>query len=159
MRLAAVLTAFAACASAMAQRPVEGDWQVLGGGPELRICAEAGSDRLSIQWLDGEDMSVPEGREVGYMLPTAADGVYDCYAYTDLRGDMGRKGGPVHFVARMDRSDADSFVIEPYDRKIVFNLRMLLPRWFRRTVDAVDSRPQGLDGARRIGSRPQYTEL
>lgn len=150
---AAIMTAMATCCTAAAQWPIEGDWQVTGGGPELRISAVPGSDRLSIIWLDGDDLSVPEGREVGYAMPAITDGVYDCFAYSDIRGDKGRESGHIHFVARM--KDADSFVIEAYDRKIVFNLRMLLPLWYRRAINVVDERPQGLDGARRIGARPQ----
>ncbi len=160
-RLAAtVLSTLATALAAHAGHPIEGDWQVLGGGPELRISADAGrDDRLTILWIDGDDLSIPEGLEVGYAMPTARAGVYDCFAYRDVRGDMGREGGKVHFVARMEEGDTDSFVIEPYDRKIVFNLRMLLPIWYRRAVDVVDERPQGLDGARRIGTRPLHTCL
>ena len=159
-RAVILITALAATAAARGGQPIEGDWQVLGGGPELRISADTDGDgRLRIIWLDGGDMSLPEGTEMGYAVPTARDGVYDCYAYSDLRGEPGREGGKVHFVARMDEGDTDSFVIEPYDRKIVFNLRMLLPLWYRRAIDVVDERPRGLDGARRIGSRPRHNAL
>lgn len=157
---AAVITALAATLTSAAGHPIEGDWQVLGGGPELRISADTAHEgRLSIIWLDGDDMSVPTGTEAGYALPTAREGVYDCFAYRDMRGEMGREGGKIHFVARMEAGDTDSFVIEPYDRKIVFNLRMLLPVWYRRAIDVVDDRPQGLDGARRCGARPAHTCL
>lgn len=157
---AAAITALAATFTSAARHPIEGDWQVLGGGPELRITSDTGrDDRLLIIWLDGDDLSLPEGIEAGYMIPSARAGVYDCFAYSDLRGDTGREGGKVHFVARMDAGDPDSFVIEPYDRKIVFNLRMLLPVWYRRAIDVVDERPQGLDGARRTGTRPAHTGL
>lgn len=159
-RAVTLITVLAATAAAYAGQPIEGNWQVLGGGPGLRISADpAREGRLRITWLDGDDLSLPEGTEVGYAVPTARDGVYDCYACRDPRGDTGREGGKVHFVARMDEGDTDSFVIEPYDRKVVFNLRMLLPLWYRRAIDIVDERPDGLDGARRIGSRPRHNAL
>ena len=161
MRLWILLPALLAGLSAFAANPLEGQWQVNDDGPVLSIEPAAGiSGRMSILWIDGPDMSVERGTEVGTVSPSVTPGLYDCTAWKDPRGEKGRKKGKVHFTIRLDEATADSFVFEGYERKKVFRLNALLPYWTRRTfVKNIDTRPDRLDGARRVGAMPSYVEL
>lgn len=161
MRLSLLIPALLVASSAMATQPLEGEWQVNDDGPLLSIVASPGSpDRLSIVWIDGPDLGIAEGTEVGMATPSVTPGLYDCTAWKDPRGDKGRKKGKVHFAIRLDSASADSFVFEGYEKKKVFRLNALLPYWTRRTfIKNIDTRPERLDGARRSGALPQYVEL
>lgn len=160
MRTALLATALAVCSATHAADPIEGRWQVTDGGPLVEICPDGEpGGAMTVRWIDGPDLSVLPGTDIARMTPAAAPGVYDCVAVKDPRGDKGYKGGTTRFVVRLDAARSDRFAFEPYERKIVFNLRVLLPWWYRRAVNVVDSRPSGLDGAVRCDALPRNIEL
>ena len=160
MRTFLLATALAVSAAAHAADPIEGRWQVTDGGPIVEICPAPEPGRpMTVRWIDGPDLSVLPGTDIAGITPAVAAGVYDCVALKDPRGDKGYKGGTARFVIRLDTARPDRFAFEPYERKIVFNLRVLLPWWYRRAVNVVDSRPSGLDGAVRCDALPRNIEL
>lgn len=154
MSLAALIMA---CAAAMAASPLDGRWQVNDGGPVLRF--EQRQGRYAILWVDGPDLSIDEGTEIGFAVATANPGVFDCTAYRDPRGAKGNSGGRVQFMLEINAERPDIMTFKPYERKVSFNLRVLLPRWYRQSVNIVDSRPKSADGARRCDLIPEFTTL
>ena len=142
-----------------ATEPVEGDWQVNGGGATLRFAPTRGSDTmLDIIWLDGPDLSIEPGTVVGTATAAAQPGVYDCAVEIDPRGKSDKKRY-ARFVVRLDSDTGDAFTFAPYEQGIKFQLQSLLPYWWRRPIRQVDNRPSGLDGARRIGAPKPFVEL
>jgi len=140
--------------------PLEGQWQVSDGGPVLGLRPAADSPgALDIVWIDGADMSIPAGTVLGTAVVTPTPGLYDCTAWSDPRGRRGRKRGKVTFTIRLEPKLADSFVFEGYERGTKFQLSKLLPFWYRRPLKQVDTRPKGLDGARRVNAPGAYLEL
>lgn len=159
--LRAVLSIFICVAiTCHAADPLEGHWQVNDGGPLISISPSADTaGTLDILWIDGADMSVAPGTVLGTAIVTPTPGLYDCTAWTDPRGRSGRKRGKAVFTIRLEPKLADSFTIEGYERGVKLQLSRLLPFWYRRPVKNVDTRPKGLDGARRVNAPDAYLEL
>lgn len=156
-RLAALVLWLAGVPAAAASDPLEGDWQVNGGGASLRF--ETGAYRdgsLDIVWLDGPALDIAPGTRVGSAVPGAGAGVYDCRMEA-CPGPSGKRSRAT-FVLRLG-PDADSFVLEPYRRNRRISLRRLLPYLFRVAVIERSDRPSGLDGGRRLGSAPKFIVL
>lgn len=144
---------------AFAASPIEGDWQVYGGGAALRFAPSRGAaGSFDIIWLDGPELSIEPGTVVGKALETATPGVYDCRVERDPRGKAD-KHRYANFVVRLDADTGDSFTFAPYEQRTKFSIQALLPYWWRRSFKKVDSRPSNLDGARRIGAPKPYVEL
>ena len=142
-----------------AASPVEGDWQVNHGGALLRFVAACGNPGVfDILWLDGPDLSIAPGTKVGTAVAAPDAGVYDCTVATDPRG-KGDKKRHARFVIRLDADTGDSFTFAPYEQSVKISIQSLLPYWWRRPIKNVDTRPGGLDGARRVGAPKQYVEL
>ena len=159
-RIFILFTAFIALAGTVyGSQPVEGDWQVNGGGATLRFEPSRGDEgRLNIVWLDGPDLAIEPGTIIGSAIVTSQPGVYDCAVDTDPRG-KGDRRHYARFVVKLDADTGDSFTFAPYEQGVRFQLQALLPYWWRRPVKQVDTRPAGLDGARRVGAPKQFVEL
>lgn len=162
MRHFLVLVMMLAAFGGIARDPLEGEWRVNGGGPVLRFCQSPDNeDRIDIVWADGSDMSVEKGAVVGYALPSPEAGVYDCVGL-DLRSAKGRKGRKAkntEFVIRLDKEYGHSITFEPYERSKKVDFYRFMPWWLRVRVKSTDSRPKGLDGARRTDAPPAYIVL
>ena len=159
MRLTVVLATFVLFVCSRAASPLQGDWQMNGGGALLRFAPAAGSQAdLDIVWLDGPALDIPEGTVIGSAVASPEAGVYDCRVDFDPRG-RGDRRKYVRFVIRIDKKTSDSFTITPYEQKTRVSLHALLPYWWRRPLRTVDTRPGGLDGARRVGAPKQFVEL
>lgn len=155
----AICLIFASAVTTFAASPIEGDWQVNDGGARLRFVPSAGrTDAYDILWLDGPDFSIPASTLIGNAVVTPTPGVYDCTIVTDPRGRGDRKRH-TRFVVKIDAATGDSFTFAPYDQGVKVDYRVVLPYWLRRSVKSVDTRPGGLDGARRVGAPNQYVEL
>lgn len=153
--LIAAMMAFGAFAAS----PLEGDWQVNGGGARLRFVPAAGTaDSFEILWVDGPDLSIAPGTKIGSAVATPAAGTFDCSIDTDPRGPSDKKRR-ARFAIRINPETADDFTFVPYEQGYRFSPQALLPYWWRRPVRQVDSRPSGLDGARRVGAPKPYVEL
>lgn len=159
MRFKSLAVCLFVALSAFAASPVEGDWQVNGDGARLRFSPARGkADSFDIIWLDGPDLTIDPGTVVGTAVATPQTGVYDCAVDTDPRGKSDRKHY-ARFVIRLDADTGDAFTFAPYEQGIRFQLQALLPYWYRRPVKSVDTRPSGLDGARRVGAPRPFVEL
>ena len=142
-----------------AASPIEGDWQVTHDGARLRFAPAAGREgTFDIIWLDGPDFSIAPGTVVGYAVASPDTGVYDCTVKTDPRG-KGDKRRHARFVIKLDVDTGDSFTFVPYEQGLKFSPQALLPYWWRRPIKTVDTRPGGIDGARRIGAPKPFVEL
>lgn len=148
--------------SVIARDPVEGEWRVNGGGPVLLLRqAHDDADRIEIVWVDGPDVSVRRGSVVGYAVPAPEAGVYDCVGL-DPRSSKGRKGAKAQnseFVIRMDREYGHTLIFEPYKRSKSVDVYRFFPWWLRVRVKTTDTRPKGLDGARRTDAPPPFIVL
>ena len=140
---------------AFAADPLEGMWQINGGGALVEIVGRPGNDgSLSMRWIDGPDLSIASGEEIAVVYPSATAGVYDCSAGTDPRGRGKSKGRKVHFVIRFANDNADAVEFEAYEKSKRISLWRWLPYMFRVTIIDKDNRPRDLEGARRVGAPP-----
>lgn len=156
-RLAALALSLAGTLAAAASDPLEGDWQVNGGGATLRFeCGAARDGSLDIVWLDGPALDIAPGTRIGSAVPGATPGVYDCRM--EAGPEPGGKRSRTTFALRLG-ADADSFSFEAYRRNLRISLRRLLPYLFRVAVIEGSNRPSGLDGGRRLGAAPQFIVL
>lgn len=155
LRLVALTLALAAALAAGAADPLEGDWQVNGGGATLRFAA-ARDGSLDIVWLDGPALDIAPGTCIGSAVPGASRGLYDCRVETALDGSGKRRA--TTFALRLD-AGADSFSMEAYRRNRRISVRRLLPYLFRVAVIESPNRPAGLDGARRLGAPEPFIVL
>lgn len=140
--------------------PVEGLWRVSANGPLLRIAADNSStDALNIIWEDGEQLSIVPGTVIGYAVPSPRKGVYDCHTSLVPAGKKKGSKSETHFVIRLLKG-ANDIAFEPYEQSIQVDVHRILPWWLRRiSVKKTDTRPQGLDGARRVGAPPRNLDL
>lgn len=158
MRAGATIAAALWALAAWGAYPVEGEWQLNGGGARLRFEQSAGAEgTFDIVWVDGPDFSIEPGTVVGHAVASPTPGVYDCSVDTDPRG-KGDRRRRARFVIKLDADTGDSFSFAPYEQGIRFSPQALLPYWWRRPFKSVDTRPDGLDGARRVGAPKQYLE-
>lgn len=141
----------------LAADPLEGDWQVNGGGACLRFATpDIDGDPLRVIWLDGDDWRIPPGTVIGHAVPGATPGVYDCSLSVNPAGR--RRHTTATFVLRMT-DDGDGLSFEAYRRNRRISLWRWIPYLFRVTVISGSNRPAGLDGARRICAEPQFIVL
>lgn len=158
MRPLLLIAALAAAVHAPAALPLEGMWQVNGYGPLLRIEHSGGSQGvLNVIWVDGADMSVPEGTVIGTATASPVAGLYDCIVSRDPLRVKDTKDRKATFAIRM-ADDAGSFTMEAYDKNVRFNPLRLLPYWYRNPFIPVDERPGQLDGAVRAGAPKTFLE-
>lgn len=158
--LTLIACAFALCCGA--REPIEGEWRVNGGGPILLFKAsESDAGRIDIVWVDGDEDNVSPGTVVGYAVASPRAGVYDCTGI-DPRSDKGRKGADARnteFVAKLDSDHGDTLEFDTYERSRTVDVRRLLPWWLRLRIKNKDTRPHGLDGARRTDAPPAFVVL
>ena len=146
--------------TSLAADPLEGRWQVNGGGALVEFVLRPGTDgSLSMRWIDGPDLSIAEGTEIAIVRPSHKSGVYDCHASTDPRDGKQPKTHTVDFVIRFDSGDPDAIGFEAYSRSRRISLWRWLPYLFRITVINKDNRPNNLEGARRCSAPPAYITL
>lgn len=143
-----------------ASDPVEGLWRIIGSSLLVRVVAvEDDTDRFEIVWEDGDDLSVVPGTVVGTVRRTPRIRVYDCQSSLDPSKGGKKNYGAAHFVIRIDK-EAVNMTFEPYEQSTTIDVRRVLPWWLRRiSVRKTDTRPKGLDGARRVGAPPLYLSL
>ncbi len=161
MRRLVCLALIAAALCAGAREPLEGEWRVNGGGPVLLFRqSDSGDGHLDIVWRGG-DGPVSDGTVVGRAVASPEPGVYDCIGL-DPRSEKGcksRKPATTEFVIRMDKEYGHTLTFEPYERSKSIDVYRFMPWWLRVRVKTKDTRPGGLDGARRTDAPPQFIVL
>ncbi len=146
--------------AAFAADPLEGRWQINGGGALVDIVASPGTDgSLAMLWVDGEDFSIPAGEQIATIYPAANAGTYDCSASTDPRNRGKKKGREVSFVIRFTNGSTDALEFEAYQSKRRVSLWRWIPYLFRVTVITKNNRPSDLEGARRVGAPQKFITL
>ena len=99
MRIAVLAISLGAAAASMAADPAAGMWQVSDGGPVIELAESADTPgRLDILWVDGADMSIAPGTQLGSATATPTPGLYDCSADRPARGNgpQARQGSVHH---------------------------------------------------------------
>ena len=151
-----ISTIFTATAfSARALDPIEGIWQWPDDGAVMKI--EALSETaFSIVLLDSPDLTIKPGTEIGRAVATPRKGSYDAAINTREALRPGAKLKSEQCVISV--TDHGSLVFKPYRAGLRVNLLRLFPYFHRVRPYYEDSRPDDIDGPRRIypDGRRQY---
>ena len=150
-----IAAAFIPCRAA---DPIEGRWN-LGNGEAVIDVRPAVRDNghFEIIWVDGADCSMLPGTPVGTISSTPTPGLYDCRMPIDPVGGTNPKVWEA--TVTLNDKDPDNLTFGHYERRTEVNMRNLLPRWLRITVNRKDTRPSNLDGGRRVGAPPRFVSL
>ena len=151
------LTLLLAALCALAADPIVGRWRILGSSDVVDIRPADVADEFVMLWVDGDDCSIMPGTVVGRLTAAPAPGLYDCRMPIDPTGDTNPKVWEA--TVTISPSDPYTFTFGHYERRNSLNVRNLLPRWLRVSVSRKDSRPNNLDGARRVDSPPRFVSL
>ncbi len=155
-----VLASLLLAGAARAADPLEGRWQVNGGGALIEFEASAGTDKaLIMRWIDGPDLSIAEGAEIAMVYPSTTVGVYDCIAEKDPRDERQAKKRGASFVIKISDDNPNVLSFEAYENKTRISLWRWLPYMFRVSVVREKKRPNNLEGARRVGSQPSFITI
>ncbi len=143
-----ISTIFTATAfSARALDPIEGIWQWPDDGAVMKI--EALSETaFSIVLLDSPDLTIKPGTEIGRAVATPRKGSYDAAINTREALRPGAKLKSEQCVISV--TDHGSLVFKPYRAGLRVNLLRLFPYFHRVRPYYEDSRPDDIDGPRRI---------
>ena len=133
--------------------PVEGVWQTDSQG--IINIVRTGTDTYDIILYGSDDLSLPLPLTIGSLRHAARPGLYDATIARSI-SHRGKVSKPTRMAIRV--SDKGSWIeFLPYKKGLKVNLRRLLPYLFRFSVQTVDTRPEGLEGARRIYPQPYPT--
>lgn len=129
-----------------------GIWQFGGDGAIFEIRPQAGRHGVYDLWLlESPDLSAPSGIIFGHMESTGRDNYYDVTLYEALKA--GKRSAKLSktksFIFNFNPREG-SVVITEYRTGPRLSLRRWIPYLFRVAVDRTESRPSGIDGARRI---------
>ena len=138
--------------SAQVQDAVSGRWRLTSGGAEIEIAqtpAKAGS--YVIRYVDGPDMSIPPGKEIGEMHSTPTPGRFLAH----MRSNPARAHSKRRSLIVTLKSEG-SLSFQPYRSGMSISLWRLLPYLFRVTVVQPGQQPAETEGAVRA-DRPDLT--
>ena len=138
--------------SAQVQDAVSGRWRLTSGGAEIEIAqtpAKAGS--YVIRYVDGPDMSIPPGKEIGEMHSTPTPGRFLAH----MRSNPARAHSKRRSLIVTLKSEG-SLSFQPYRSGMSISLWRLLPYLFRVTVVQPGQQPAETEGAVRA-DRPDPT--
>ncbi len=140
--------------------PLVGRWQVNGGGALIDIVARAGNDgSLAMLWIDGPDLSIPEGTEIAVIYPTHTIGTYDCRASSDPVRTANARTRDINFVIKFDENTNNSVGFHTYQRKRKISLWRWIPYLFRISLINESNRPNNLEGATRVTDIPRQITI
>lgn len=126
--------------------PIEGVWYWTSGAV-TKIEADSFGN-IVITLADCDDPLVDTPKVIGTGRFTGKTGTYDIELYTDKNGVADKnRPGTIRMIAKVNDSQHLSF--HPYSSKLKFNLRHLLPYFFRFSVSR-EKEPDGLEGAVRV---------
>lgn len=130
-----------------------GVWQKLPAGAFFTVSPVPGNkDEFSMEMLYSDDLTIAPGTYFGTMRRTAKAGTYDATLLLNPR-DKGRSNQRRRtFTINVSPEGTMNFV--QYKKGLRVNFARLLPYLFRFSVSSTDTRPEGLDGARRVAPQP-----
>lgn len=132
-----------------------GVWQKLPAGAFFTVSPVPGNkDEFCLEMLYSDDLTIAPGTYFGTMRRTAKPGVYDATLLLNPRdnGKSWRKQRKRTFAINLSPEGTMNFV--QYTKGLRMNFARLLPYLFRFSVSSTDTRPEGLDGARRVAPEP-----
>lgn len=132
--------------NARPQQPIEGIWELTGGGT-IAIIHKDGDQGFVIEAIDSPDRSVMPGTEIGRISPTAVPTKYEATLYTKIYN--GRTSSPKKIIMQLNDATHLSFVT--IKKGVRVNLFRLIPYMFRGIVTPIDSKPENVNGAVRVG--------
>lgn len=145
------LTLAATSATAHALDPIEGIWQWPDDGALMEI-KSLSETAFTIVLLDSPDLSIKPGTEIGRAVTTPRKGSYDASISTRDALRPGAKLKSEHCVISV--TDHGTLVFKPYRTGLRVNILRLFPYFRRIRPYYEDSRPDDIDGPRRIS--PEY---
>lgn len=137
--------------------PIEGRWNLGNGQAVVDIRSAEPRGHFDMVWVDGADCSVLPGTIVGHIEAAPSQGLYDCRMPVDPLGGTDPKIWEATITIHPD--DPYAFTFGHYERRTSVNIRNLLPRWLRISINRKDTRPGNLDGARRTDAPPRFISL
>lgn len=125
----------------------EGLWRMVPGDAIFRVEADPLPGSYKMYVVYSPDLTVPEDAFMGTMTALAAEGTYD----VSIVEKPGRESSRTkHLIAEFD-SDGHRLLFRPYKPTASFSLVRWIPYLFR-VGFRQGHRPQGYDGAVRVGS-------
>lgn len=132
-----------------------GVWQKLPAGAFFTISAVPGNkDEFRMEMLYSDDLTIAPGTYFGTMRRTAKPGVYDATLLLNPRDNGRSRSKQRRRTFTIDLSPEGTMNFVQYTKGLRVNFARLLPYLFRFSVTSTDTRPQGLDGARRVAPEP-----
>ncbi|MDE6854337.1 MAG: hypothetical protein K2J38_04695 [Muribaculaceae bacterium] len=146
------LTALDSVTEAVQSGTPEGMWRMGADGAVFSVVREPGRQGVySLTLISSPDLSIPCGTPFGTMTATGKPFTYDASLSRSLSGK----------VRKLSRRSYRDFIVEyapesglltftAYHRGRTLNVVRLLPYLFRFSIKESDTRPRGIDAARRI---------
>ncbi len=132
--------------------PIEGVWQLSSSC--IVSIVRSSLNNYDVVLYTSDDLRISVPTKVGEMTPGARPGLYD--ARLARRVSDGKLSG-MNSLAVTISDNGTWLEFAQYKKGIRVNLSRLIPYMFRFAVRSVDTRPDGLVGARRIYPKPYPT--
>lgn len=137
--------------------PLCGYWMAGADGAKFEIRAGLAPGLYAIYLLSSPDMALAPGTALGTMRHTGTEGNYDV-ELADSPGKRGLQGRKKNYIFEVN-AEGTELVMRHYRRGKSVSIHRLLPYFFRISLKTYDTRPQGIDGARRIAPVPRPKKL
>lgn len=135
------------CFASPADGSIEGIWQWPDDGATMEIKAFS-ETAYTITLLDSPDLTIPPRTEIGRAVATPRKGSFDATIYTRDALRPGAKLKSERCIITL--TDNGTLVFAPYRTGIRIDLLRLFPYFWRIRPYRDDSRPNDIDGPRRI---------
>ncbi|MBR5899247.1 MAG: hypothetical protein IKZ14_07275 [Muribaculaceae bacterium] len=134
-------------------QPIEGLWQFAESGATIAIerntnnLPDNGLMRYHMVIVNSPQLTITPGTIMGYITPTAKNGVYDATIYTDFDGGT-ILSLPKKFILTLN--DESHLAFSRDNSGIRINIWRFLPYMFRYSVTYKNERPRNIDGCIRV---------
>ena len=133
--------------------PVEGVWST--GESTIFSVVRSSDNSFDIVLYASGKLDIPLPLAIGHLTPGGRPGLYDARIARNI--SSGGKLSRMASVCLRVSDNASWLEFHPYKKGVSVNFRRLLPYMFRFSISQSDTRPEGLNGARRIFPRPNPT--
>jgi len=130
--------------------PIEGLWQLPSGA--ILATHRLDDSSFELKLFNSPDLSAQQGIVVGTLRPGAKPGMYDASLARSI--DRGVPSKRTVSVAITISDDLSWIEFTHYRKGISVDIRRFIPYLFRLSIRSSDTRPDGLNGARRIYPLP-----